>query len=223
MALTRTLAQLRTEARQLADMENSTFISDSEFNRYINRSTARLYGKLVEARGDQYYRTSSAFTVSGGSGVVALPTNFFKLLAVDLDRQSGSTRNITALELPFSLRNRVDAVPDGRTGTIWFVPHFTEMTSDSDTFDGINFWEHWVVLDVVIQALTKEESDTSSLVLERDVMNREIEGLSRNRNYGEPSPIQDLRRNNSRSFYSLEGSNIRLYETRPELLDFVFV
>ncbi|NBW09302.1 MAG: hypothetical protein EBR82_14885 [Caulobacteraceae bacterium] len=54
MALTRTLAQLREEVRQRADMVNSAFVTNAEVDRCINQSWAQLYDRLL-ATGEDYY------------------------------------------------------------------------------------------------------------------------------------------------------------------------
>lgn len=53
---------------------------------------------------------------------------------------------------------------------VMYVPSLDRDTSDGDNtaYDGVNGWDQWVVLDVAIAILTKEESDTSLLERERD-------------------------------------------------------
>jgi len=50
-----TLSQLRTRCKQQADMENSTFISDTELNNYINESIEELRDILIKNFGEDYY------------------------------------------------------------------------------------------------------------------------------------------------------------------------
>ena len=71
------LQTLRLMVRRRADIENDPFHPDSEIDDYINESIAELYGKLVLARGDEYYATSVAGTTVGGTRTVALPADFF--------------------------------------------------------------------------------------------------------------------------------------------------
>lgn len=54
MARMRTLAQLREEVRQRADMVNSGFVTDAEVDRCVNQSWAQLYDRLL-ATGEDYY------------------------------------------------------------------------------------------------------------------------------------------------------------------------
>ena len=78
MATTMTLAQLRTAARQEADMVNSQFVSDSEFNTYINQSCFELYDLLIQKFGDDYYIKNPpyTFTTDGTSYLYALLATF---------------------------------------------------------------------------------------------------------------------------------------------------
>ena len=55
-----TLAQLRTLAKQESDNVNASFISDAEWNRYIQGSFNELYGLIVEAYGWRPNATSNS-------------------------------------------------------------------------------------------------------------------------------------------------------------------
>lgn len=311
MPRTRTLAELRTEARQRTEMEGSTFISDAECNRYINQSIAKLYGMLVQARGDQYYRTQTTVTVApdgplsiapwvedptyqdfvdftppytfttkiivqtpgsfpatttpfyvkiskdngldpprteyvrctGADGAFQLllaepvvpvwtsedndsvimtngvlephlcylPSDFFKLLGVDvqvngvwkgLDELDWSARNAYQTNtvgntwfgnttMVYSIEGPILRLyPDPGTTTldvkIWYIPYATVLSQDTDTFDGINGWEHYVVCDTSIAMLSKEESDTRPLMSERQNIEEQIDILAGTRDEGKP-------------------------------------
>lgn len=115
MATTLTLAQLRTLSQQESDMVNSTFISDAEWNTYINQSYFELYDLLIQKYGDDYFSNSVEFTTDGTSQMYALPngTNysgasaFYKLLGVDLSLAPNNTDSwITIRRFNMSDRNR---------------------------------------------------------------------------------------------------------------------
>ena len=46
-----TLAELRTQARNRADMESSEFVTDTELTDYINSSIAELHDILIQSYG----------------------------------------------------------------------------------------------------------------------------------------------------------------------------
>ena len=89
MARTRTLAQLRTESLQLADMENvSLFVDTSlagEVDTYINQGISELWDLLIAAGGHEWYMSSNDITTDAVSdGIFAMPTDFYLLKGVDL-------------------------------------------------------------------------------------------------------------------------------------------
>ena len=71
--MTITLAELRTQSRQRADMENSNFISDTELTSYINNSIAELHDIMAEAYGSEYFVTTTTFSVTSGDDTYSLP------------------------------------------------------------------------------------------------------------------------------------------------------
>ena len=54
-----TEATLRSRARRMADMENSTFVSDAEIRDYINSAYAELYDLVIEKYEDYYVSSTS--------------------------------------------------------------------------------------------------------------------------------------------------------------------
>jgi hypothetical protein len=81
---TATLAQLKLDAKQRADMENSSFISDTEWNRLINQSITEYYDIVTQKFSDDYYYATLNVPLVSGVSDYDLPTDFYKLLGVDL-------------------------------------------------------------------------------------------------------------------------------------------
>ena len=71
-----TLLQLRTQARDRADMTNSLFIADAELNNYINSSIAELHDLLIGAYDSYYSILTSTFNTVSGTATYALPADF---------------------------------------------------------------------------------------------------------------------------------------------------
>lgn len=112
---TRTLAQLRADARQWADLETSAgtgpqHVAAAELTRRINEAHIRLYQKLSEADGAEYFRTSWTGNTVANEATTSLPTDLFKLLGVDV--APGAT--LTASEL--------SGLSEGQTGPINEAP-----------------------------------------------------------------------------------------------------
>lgn len=86
MARSRTLAQLRTEVEQRADLPTSstsgTRFIESELNRYINQSIRRFVGFLIANYSESYFRSSSTIAVSAGTRTYSLPSDFFQLISL---------------------------------------------------------------------------------------------------------------------------------------------
>jgi hypothetical protein len=218
MAATKTLGDMRARAKLAADMENSSFLTDTEWNDNINDSCKRLYNKLVDVLGQEYYATTDTSTETvSGTAYYDLPEDFFFLLDLMLDDNS-SFVNPETFELKerailmsheanglgsiHSVRYRLSQnrlelrpKPNGAfTVTYTYVPTYVEMTSDTSTFDGVNGWERWVELDAAITALNKEESDPSPLLAKQATIGAEIDRLKGRRDAGRPPRIQDTKR-----------------------------
>lgn len=109
-----TLAEIRTQAKQRADMVNSQFVTDAEWLAYINGSAAELYDLLIQKYGDNYEdATPYTFTADGvldrfplPNGIGAEPA-FYKLLGVDMQATGTTTGWMTLRPFTLSERNRV--------------------------------------------------------------------------------------------------------------------
>lgn len=210
-----TLTTLRARARERADMVNSTFITDAatSLDALINEGVQELHELLIEHYGENYSVSSSSTSTVAGTSTYALPSDFFKLLGVDLALSSTDTydlkrfnwkeRNVFkgasqwgALTLPqYSLEGsnlRVYPAPAGvYTLTIWYVPMLALLANGSDTVNFPNGWERYVVLAAAIKALKKEESNTQDLERELNILKADIIARAENRDTGAPNQAVD--------------------------------
>lgn len=202
------LSVLRSRVRQRADMENSAFVSDSELDQYINSSAQELYDIFVQA--DEDYNTLyTDLTISSGN-TVSLPSTFYKLRGVDRkygdlyipirrmqfrDRGRRSWNN-----RQYSVRYKLIAKTlhiypeEHAVGTyrLWYVPEFTELVAITDTLDGMNGFEEYVVVDAAIKCLVKEESSTRELDKAKQALLGRIASMAEERDYAEPKMIADV-------------------------------
>lgn len=221
MATTMTLLELRTAARQRSDMVNSEFISDAEFNSYINQSYFELYDLLISRYGDNYaVATPYVFTTDGTNELFDLPADFYKLLGVDLNLTMGGANNdswVTVKPFNFIDRNRY-SVPNfqsfygvtnlryringdqmwftpipqgGQYIRMWYVPTLTTLAADGDLCQGISGWTEYIICDAAMKALQKEESDVSVLMAEKAALIARIEAMAENRDAGSPATVAD--------------------------------
>ncbi len=218
-----TLAQLRTQVRERADQELGTgqdptthFITDTELTTRINKSAKALYDLLIQATDQNYYLTSNTPTVTAGTNTLSLPTDFYKLKTVEkyespkwrvLRKTNFNDRNKGGLR--YTVRgSTVELTQDLSAGDIykfWYSPKMTEMSSDSDSFDGINGWEEYIVLDVAIYCKNKEESDPSALMAEKQEIVTRIEALAADRDVGESEAITDRRSDSTGHWFDENG------------------
>ncbi len=116
------LGQIRLNAKQRADRQNSEFLTMPEWNANINQSLFELYDLLVTAYGDYFLATPAVFQVNGtdysyplpngttsfigpdGSSFVAEP--FYKLMGVDLGLNNTTNAWVTLNKFNFIDRNK---------------------------------------------------------------------------------------------------------------------
>jgi hypothetical protein len=221
MSRARSLANLLTDVRQRAQMENSPFVTDSELTEWINQSIAELYDLLVAARGQEYYlaTTASQNTVPG-IDTYSLPADFYQLLGVDVtlnasdvvalkpymfqERNAYKIAGIWSAGTPIFYRlkaGNISFIPNP-TGAYPFVLHYIPVSQrlllPNDAFDGINGWEEYVVVDAAAKALEKEESDASSLYKRKAERAKQIEGLAPARDAGHPERVTDVHESSGR-------------------------
>jgi hypothetical protein len=123
-----TLSQLRLLSKQKADRVNSQFITDSEWNTYVNQSYFELYDILVQKYGNEYFVAQPAQFLTYGSssssgnqfyplpdgitsflaadGSTFVPKAMYKLLGVDLGIGTNNNAWITLKKFMFISRNR---------------------------------------------------------------------------------------------------------------------
>lgn len=129
MAAIMTLAEVRLAARQRADMENSQFVADSEWNQLIAQSYFELYDLLVQKYGNDYFvaepvtitadGTSDRFSLPNGTLYSSAPA-FYKVLGVDVKISNTADNYVALKNFTFADRNRLQSAyvpePYGSSG-----------------------------------------------------------------------------------------------------------
>lgn len=118
------LSQIRLQAKQRADRVESNFVTDSEWNNYINKASFELYDLLITVYEDLYVAAPISFVADGvtyqyplpnGSNtfldannpaITVTPKPFYKLLGVDLALQNVNNAYVTINKFNFIDRNR---------------------------------------------------------------------------------------------------------------------
>lgn len=224
-----TLLELRTQARQLADRENSQFVTDAELTNYVNSAIAELQDLLISAYSSDYYISSYTFTTVNNQTNYALPADFYKLRGVDA--AINGTEWAAVRPFNFNERNRNDSfsswglmtgpsvryrllgnnmvlspAPDGAYNMrVWYIPTATKLVADSDVLADLNQFSDFVIYDAAIKMLIKEESDPTALMAERAKCEKRIVEMGQNRDAGQPESVSDIYAENN-DYYWYRGS-----------------
>lgn len=216
MTLLVKLSDLQTAARQRADMVNNNFVTDAELVTYINSSMQAFYDMLIDSIED-YNISQYAFTVASGN-TQALPTDFYKMRGLDDTTDPNNLKTVRKFNWnernEFSLR-QIALVYDTHSDVtyringsnlmfeppanaqkpynLWYYPLPALLVNPTDTFDSINGWHEYVVLDVAAKCLDKEESDSSAVKAERNMHTQRIQNMKQSRDEGLPEKISRVR------------------------------
>lgn len=217
-----TLLQLRDRCKQESDNVGQSFVSDPEWNTYINNSYGELYSLLAESYGADYFVQSLTggytFLTDGINSFFALPADFFKLLGVDV-QVSSPQQWVSLKPFAFADRNRLSVFNNpvpmaGQTVRMFYIPRVTALAADgTSTVDAvsINGWDEYIVADACIKALAKEESDVSVFMVRKQGLIKRMESETQNRDAGNPPTIVDVLGRRARGMqYRINGSNLWL-------------
>lgn len=200
-----TLATLKTRIRQRTDTENSEFVTDAELTQLINTSYKELYALLVRK---SLQRAESVSTITAdGSAQYDLPVDFVGLIGVfrnygeyttPLERFPEKLRpgSLTGDATQYRLVNSTVVLyprPSSGTYDVVYIPLPADLSADADTLDGVLGWEEFVVIDVSICVLEKEESDTTKLEYKRDRILKRIEDEAQMVEFTETARVQNTR------------------------------
>ena len=151
------------------------------------------------------------------------PQPFYKLVGVDLALNNTTNAYVTINKFNFADRNKfvypnssstiygvfnlqyrvmgnnIEFIPTPAASQairIWYIPRLIELLQDTDTTTiGISGWIDYVITKAAYYALTKEESDTSALVMQLAALQKRIEETAANRDPGQPNTISATRTN----------------------------
>ncbi len=205
-----TLTVLRDRIRQRADMENATdFIPDSELNTYVNSAYKELYGMLLH-HDMMRTETTQSITITGAASY-SLPSDYFVTIGVFevIDTEHRRIPRSRVQDRPFAgvtnagdayeyrtANDSIELYPHPTAGTYVhiYVPLITELSADSDTMNGVNGWEEFIILDAAIKCLHKEESDARHLQIEREGIRERIRMEAEGRDLASTHFVNNRRR-----------------------------
>ena len=219
-----TLGNIRLECQQRSNQENNQFYTTQEWNNMISQSYKELWDILAQKFGDDYFvATPYTYTTAQNQQLYPLPADFKALLGVEvalnptdpnswvtlrkfefIQRNLWNYPNVYTFYGVTNLRYRLNGnnimiVPitqSGQTLRIWYVPRPNQLINDTDIVDGVAGWEEYIVSDVCIKALTKQEADVTVFAAQKMALLKRIEEAAENRDIGEPSCVSDSKMRN---------------------------
>lgn len=218
-----TVANLILESRQRCNKENSQFYTDQELVSMVSQSYKELYDVVVTAYGDDYYlATPFSYTTIQNQQMYPLPNDFYKLLLVECALNPQDPNSYVTIR-QFMLREKnkwnypnqytmfgitniryrlegdnlfiVPQTQGNQALRIWYVPRPNQLINMTDLVDGISGWEEYIVADVCIKMLVKEESNeqAQAFAQQKAAMMKRLEDMANNRNIGEPQQVTDAK------------------------------
>lgn len=183
MARTRRLDDMRSDIRRAADIGNATVRHpNANLTRIINESIQRLREKVSD-NGHTYYLKSVTGTVAAGASSIDLSgvADFLRAYALDIQVDGafmpaeefdlrernlfgglGATDPDTGIPLFWMLRaSTIELMPKADAAypyKLWYLPTWTDLTADSDTFDGVAGWEDWVKWDGCVEIAVRDKN-----------------------------------------------------------------
>jgi hypothetical protein len=209
MAQVVTVASVIERIREASEMENTQFITDAELVRRVNQSYKRLYNEIVNTFEDYFVKTEPIVGVADITDY-AVPADFYKLLylvttdsgityqlnKIQLHEVATQSNNITATTprnyILIQGNIRILRAPAaGQLFTLYYVPTAAELAAGS-SFDAVNGWDQYIVEQVAIQCLAKEESDTSDLRADFERTRQDLFAYFKNRDAGGSIKVRDI-------------------------------
>lgn len=188
-----TLATLRTNCRNFGEIREQ-FIGNAEALVYINAAIAKVHGIIV-AEDPERFLSEDLVSITADTATYALPADFLQLKGVDVKLDDGNwkvmqkfqweTRNKFALNgskevvryRAMGANLRFHPTPDwteANSVNLWYFPTATQLSGDSDTWDSIGYWDHYVMLYVTMMARLKAEESVTGIARAMQDYEREI-------------------------------------------------
>lgn len=187
MARTVTLTQLQTDIAVQADvvLGSSGRYSTTQVTRFINQSIQRFRERVSDLGINRYLVSTSDYMNAGPSGsypfglidLTAASPAVVRVFGVDVeyetvvrtlkqisfaerDQFNGPSLNSLPAAWSQYRDNKIALFPPPDQAyfyTVWYLPLLADLSSGSDTFDGVAGWEEFIIWDVVCRLLNKDQ------------------------------------------------------------------
>jgi len=214
VALTVSLTSLVNQVQILADNHRLT---TAQITGFVNQGYTMLYDKLTEAYGADYNLSVTTFNTVVGQNSYALSTvapDFYKLRGLDVqyqgtqylplkpyvwkDRNAYTNAYAAFGQFPGTyLRYRIQGAtivfaPVPNTANqirMSYTPAPVLMVAGTDTIDGVDGWEQYIVNFAAIQCLINEETDASQIMKQQAEIEARITKMAMDRDTGEVTRV----------------------------------
>jgi hypothetical protein len=214
LAKTKTLAQIRASVQTDGQYENSSDLTPTVLNNYINRAIVRGREIITKSWRDWFTVAGTPFTVVAGTQSYALPADFEHLRQVEISTDGGSRwyplhpvdladahrhQSPTARRYRYRLQGGTTALalhptPGNSTDQIrvWYVPYATELVNDSDTLTINVDAEYDLYIAIALRRCRKREDLEADEAEVADCIRR-LADMADDRDAGEPFYLSDRR------------------------------
>lgn len=201
MALTATLAQMVAEARAMTDMEGASELERfpaATIERWVNQGLAAWCTLVIKYCPEQLEKpTTGSITTANGTSIYDLPTDFFRLISVEVPGPDSRYRPIDTF--PVGERSLYEP-PDGIVVCrVRYIPVFTFLTNTTpgttDVFDVGNLWADEYAASYAARKIVHKESDyeaVKSLSESLREIEARIEAFAADRVIGQPPKVTDI-------------------------------
>lgn len=212
-----TLQQLRDASQARANMQQTSFITDSEWNEYVNEAACELHDLILQSDPKSIIVRESISLVTNQQ-FYDLPDDFYKVEAVY--RLVGNVRygidridyhgigqglavlaNVVVGGSPYSyalVGSQIYFIPTpsgSNSVELWYFPSFSRLVNDSDTlnYPVINGWEQFVIITSVIKAKGKDGNmNIQSEMAQKSELKDRIILMANKRDEWEPPKFSDI-------------------------------
>lgn len=204
---------LISDIRRTADMENTSFVTDTEIVRYINLAYQWAYMKLGESYED-WNLTAYHFATTAGTREYSVPSDFIRLRKLMYVRDYGtssereyplkrnnwsstdSTPSYSSVPNRFMLRGSKIRLYPNVNGVhdyyLYYLAAPATLTAASTSVEMQFGMDRFIAYDAALRCLIKEKSDTSEVMAERNNAFNDLLSSIDNRDSSEPMTIQEV-------------------------------
>jgi hypothetical protein len=196
-----TLAVMRAKVKSIGDFGDT--VANSEIDATLNDELSSLHELLANSFQD-YAVTSTQLTIDANTDTEPLPATFFKARGVEDDASDDEPlkrfnwedrKRVGRLSYCIHGSNLIirPIANVNRVFNLWFVPVYTELTADGDTFTCPNRWHRLAEFAAAATLMSAQEKDTSRIDAKADKVRGEIIAAASQRDAGDPGKARDVR------------------------------